>query len=206
VKRNEIGSARPVAIAVLLAAALAGCALPRADEVEVRKEVLSQLPQDLPRAGVHGGVLLVLAPQAAAPYDGTPIAYAIRPYEIGYFGRHEWADTPPRMLGSLLVQTLERSGRFAAVVAPPYAGAYRYVLHTEVRELLQDFTAQPPVLTLSLHLQLSGAGADHLVAAREISVREPMREKSPYAGVVAANEATAKALREVAEFVIDKAR
>jgi cholesterol transport system auxiliary component len=31
-----------------------------------------------------------------------------------------------------------------------------------------------------------------------------MRQRTPYAGVVAANDAVAKALRELAEFVIEK--
>jgi cholesterol transport system auxiliary component len=36
-------------------------------------------------------------------------------------------------------------------------------------------------------------------------VREPMRERNPYAGVVAANEAMTQLLRELASFVVDKA-
>ena len=44
-----------------------------------------------------------------------------------------------------------------------------------------------------------------VIATKEVSLREPMRERDPYAGVVAANEATQKALRELARFVIDNA-
>jgi cholesterol transport system auxiliary component len=45
-----------------------------------------------------------------------------------------------------------------------------------------------------------------VVAIKEVSIREPMLKKTPYAGVVAANEATAKALLELTRFVLDKAR
>lgn len=39
-----------------------------------------------------------------------------------------------------------------------------------------------------------------------ITVQQPMREAAPYAGVIAANGALSKALRDVARFVLDSAR
>ena len=41
--------------------------------------------------------------------------------------------------------------------------------------------------------------------AHEIVVIEPMSQRSPQAGITAANRATGKALREVAQFVLDNA-
>jgi cholesterol transport system auxiliary component len=70
---------------------------------------------------------------------------------------------------------------------------------------MQDFTSEPATLRLSLRLQLSDSATGRLAATKEISVREPMQQKAPYAGVVAANEAVAKALQEAARFVLEKA-
>ena len=88
------------------------------------------------------------------------------------------------------------------MLAPPHAGAYTYALRTEIVELLQDFTQEPPVLRLVLRVRLSDGPSDRTLATREIALREPMRAKAPQAGVMAANEAMAQALRELATFVL----
>src|SRR5258706_1141454 len=132
------------------------------------------------------------------------MAYTVRPHEIAYFSRHRWGETPSHMVQSLLVRTLEATGRFSVVLARPYTGSYSYSLRTEILELTQAFTAEPPALRLSLRLQLSSEGANGKTVTREISIQEPMQAKTPGAGVIAANEATAKALQEVAGFLLPK--
>jgi cholesterol transport system auxiliary component len=61
------------------------------------------------------------------------------------------------------------------------------------------------MLQLSMRFYLSREATNQVIATKELSVREPMRERSPYAGVMAANEAIAKVLRELASFIIEKA-
>jgi cholesterol transport system auxiliary component len=70
---------------------------------------------------------------------------------------------------------------------------------------MQDFTSQPAILRLSVHAQLSD-DKEQLMASREISLREPMQQQSPYAGVVAANDAVAKALKEIVNLTLEHAR
>jgi cholesterol transport system auxiliary component len=55
---------------------------------------------------------------------------------------------------------------------------------------------------LSLRFQLTDYGAKTVIATKEVSVREPMRERNSYAGVMAANEATAEALQQMARYVL----
>jgi cholesterol transport system auxiliary component len=179
----------------------ASCALLTPSASETRKETLAKTPVELSCGQMHPGTLLVLTPEASAPYDTTRMAYEVRPYEIAYFSRTEWADRPPQMLHGLLVQTLQQAGCFSALVTPPFFGHYTYALRTEIRTLRQNFTVEPATLELSLRVQLSTEPGHRVVATTEISEREPMREKTPYAGAVAANDATAKALGELAEFV-----
>ena len=149
--------------------------------------------------------MLVLRPEARPVYDTMQMAYTLRPHHVAYFGRNQWGETPAQMLQPLLVRALEQTGHFSAVLAPPHAGAYTYALRTEIVELLQDFTQEPPVLRLVLRVRLSDGPSDRTLATREIALRETMREKAPYAGVVAANEAMARALRELAVFVLGQA-
>ena len=192
-------------IALALGTAVAGCALVAAPETESSKAVLSKLPAEIPRREASRITLLLLTPEAKPIYDTTQMAYSLRPYEVAYFRNHEWGATPAQMLQPLLVSTLEQTGYLRAILTPPYAGSYSYSLRTEIVEFVQDFASDPAALRLLLRLRLSDDATGRLVATREISLREPMQQKSPSAGVVAANEATAKALQEIARFVLEKA-
>jgi cholesterol transport system auxiliary component len=189
----------------LLAGALQGCALMSPARVESTKAVLNKLPAELPQPAPRTASVLVFPPETQPVYDTTQMAYTTQAYQVAYFSRHEWAETPSQMLQPLLVATLRRTRAFGAVLVPPHVGRVSYALRCEIVELLQDFTTQPATLRLGLHVELSDDTAGRVVASKDIALREPMREPTPEAGVVAANEALAKALQEVARFVLDKA-
>lgn len=186
-------------------ASVAGCALLSPPDTKGVTAVLSKMPAELPRRESRPVTLLVLPPDTNPVYDTTQMAYTLRPYEVAYFRDHQWGETPSQMLHPMLVRTLESTGYFSVVLKPPYAGRYTYALRTEILELTQDFTSEPAVLRLSLRLQLTDDATGRLAATKEISLREPMQQKTPYAGVLAANEAIAKALQEAARFVLEKA-
>jgi cholesterol transport system auxiliary component len=195
------GTWRRLLLIALSVAAAAGCAALTPATIEPQKEMLTKLPVDLPERKMHPSTLLVLAPEATPVYDTTQMAYAIRPYQIAYFSRTEWGERPPQMMHPLLVRTLEKAGSFSAVVTPPFMGRHTHALRTEILALQQDFTSEPATLQLTLRVQLVAQATHQVLATKEIDVREPMREKTAHGGVVAANDAMAKALKEVAEFV-----
>jgi cholesterol transport system auxiliary component len=180
---------------------LSSCTLLEPANVETRKEMLTKVPLDLPPGKTHAATLLVLPPETSAVYDTTQMAYEIRPHEIAYFGRTEWGEKPSQMIHRLVVQTIENAHCVATVVTPPFTGPYTHSLRTEILALQQDFTSQPATLQLTLRVQLTSVAANQVIGTKEISVREPMQERTPYAGAVAANDATAKALAQLAEFV-----
>lgn len=198
---------RPAAalLVIVLALALsAGCAL-QSPAAQPRKALLTQLPAEVPRASPGVAALLVFAPRSRPLYDTVRMAYQVQAHEVDYFSRNEWAETPAQMLQPLLVKTLQDTGLFGAVVAPPYSGPFGWGLRTEVGELLADFTADPAVLRLSLRLQLIDGASGRVVATREVAVREPLRQRTPEACIAAANAATAEALLEVARFAVETA-
>ena len=186
-------------------ATLASCALMRPAETGTSKAVLNKMPLELPRREPRAVTLLVFPPEAKPLFDTTQMAYTVRPYQVAYFREHEWGETPPQMLQPLLVKTLGNTRYFSAVLTPPYTARYTYALRTEILELTQDFTSEPPAVLLSLRLRLSDGATDRVIAIKEIALREPMQQKTPESGVVAANEATAKALKDAAKFVLDNA-
>jgi cholesterol transport system auxiliary component len=91
------------------------------------------------------------------------------------------------------------------VIVPPDASPPAYALRTEVVELTQDFTQDPPQARLALRVRWLDASTGQVIATRDIAQDEPMRQKNPAAGVQAANDATAKVLREVARFALEMA-
>ena len=197
---------RSKAACALIACLLAsGCALLSPPQPEPVRAVLSKVPDDLPQQTPRNATLLIEPPDASPAYDTTRMAYTIRPYEIGYFRDHEWAETPAQMFGELLLRTMRALGTFKAVSTSLPADGASFRLQTTIVELLQDHTVKPPVLHFALRVQLSGA-AGQLIAAREIRRDQPLAEATPYDGVVAANEATAQALRDTAQFVRDAVR
>lgn len=189
---------------LLLAATLAGCALAPVAEAPVTHSLIDQLPDDLPRRAPSSYALLVHPPEARPAVDTLQMAYAPQPHQFAYYARNQWAETPPQMLQPLLVRSLAGTGAFTAVVTPPHAPGGTLGLRTEVTDLVQDYTQDPPVLRLTLRVRLSDERTQKVLGARDIAQREAMLQKSPAAGVAAANAAMAKALREIAQFVLEK--
>lgn len=165
------------------------------------KTVLDRIPDDVPRAARRAGVLVVVVAPGAPLYDTTAIAYRTQDAEIAYFSRHEWADRPSRLLAPLVVDTLQRTQAFAAVVAPPYFGHAPATLRIEVEQLLADF--RPPVGMLRLVLRAMVRDDAGRLALRTITAQAPIAGRTPEAAVRAANEATGEALLQLSRFVLD---
>jgi cholesterol transport system auxiliary component len=156
---------------------------------------------------IAGGVLAAVAAKIRAcdgnaAYDTTRMAYTVKSYEVAYFRDNQWAGTPAQMIQPLLVRTLQQTGFFRAILSPPESEPPSFMLRSEILELIQDHTTNPPVLRLRLRLQLFDASG-RPIAGHEIVEQETMADAVPYAGVVAANDAVAKALRDAAQFVLN---
>lgn len=183
--------------------AVTGCALlSPPPKVIVEKSVLTEVPRDPPRRASREDTVLVFPPKTTPLYDTTQMAYSTRLHEVAYFSEREWGATPSQMLFPLVVRTLENTHAFRAVLTEPFATRYTYALRTEILELIQDFTSDSASLMLSLRFQLTDYGAKTVIATNEVSVRKPMSERNSYAGVLAANEATAEALQQMARYVL----
>jgi cholesterol transport system auxiliary component len=193
---------RPALIAC--AAFLSGCTLFSPINVDTKKNVLNNIPLDLRSERTHAATLLVMEPETMPAYATTQMAYSTQAHQIAYFTKNEWAETPSQMIQPLIVQTLRNTHYFSEVLSPPDFGRHTFGLRIEILELKQDFTSEPAMLRLAMRISLSRA-TNQVVASKQLSVSQPMSEKTPYAGVVAANEAMPKLLRELAEFVVEQA-
>ena len=166
--------------------------------------LLDEMPAQVPHRAQAQATLLVLPPQARPDIDTMQMAYSLRSHQLAYFARNQWAETPAQMLQPLLVRTMEATGAFVAVLTPPQTGGVKLALRTEIVDLVQDFAVEPPVLRLSLRATLNDEAANRTIATREWTLRQPMAQKTPAAGVLASNEAVARILRELAAFVLEQ--
>jgi cholesterol transport system auxiliary component len=174
-------------------------------KIDTKKYVLNRVPLDLPIAQAHAATLLVLLPETDPIYATTQMAYTSQAYQIAYFSQNEWAKTPSQMIQPLIVETLRHIHYFSEILVPPHFGHHTYALRTEIVELQQDFSSNPAILRLTMRFYLSRDVTAQVIATKEMTVQEPLRDRTPYAGVVAANEAMVKVLRELARFTVEKA-
>jgi cholesterol transport system auxiliary component len=193
------------ALSALCVALMSGCALFSPVRIDTNKNVLDKIPLDLLSETIHSATLLVLVPETTPVYATTQMAYTTQAYQVAYFSQNEWAETPSQMIQPLIVKTLRNTHYFSEVLSQPHFGSHTFALRTEILELKLDFTSEPAMLQLAIRFYLSREATNQVIATKELSVQEPMMERNPYAGVVAANEAMAKILRELASFIAEKA-
>lgn len=188
-------------IAIMLT--LTGCSLSPVSSDPNSTYLLNTLPSHIPNKHRDAGTIFVMAPQTQPSYNTTRMAYTAKPYQIAYFARSQWAETPSQMLQPLIVQSLQNTHYYHAVASAPYMGKYRYVLTTDIIKLQQNYVMQPVSAEFYVRAQLSQATTGQVIATKLITVRVPIRCKTPYGGVMASNHATGKLLAELTNFCIE---
>ncbi len=175
--------------------------LPKSESVALERYTL-----DLPTsantapARVDAPVLLVARPLARSDLDTPRMAYRRQDYQLDYFARSRWTDAPPQLLLPGLIEALEASGRFGAVVrvGSPATPALR--LDSELLEFTQDFRTEPSVFGLRLRVQLVDLGSRRVLATRVFEIARPAPGPNAYGGAQAANAAWQALLPELVAF------
>ena len=150
---------------------------------------------------IGASVLLITQPKAQAGFDTARMAYLLRPYEVNYYGFNQWADTPARLLHRILVENLDKSGLWSAVLQTPSTVPAQYRLDCDNLILEQQFFSNPSRIRLALRAQLIETKKQSILASRYFELLEPAPSEDPYGGVLAANQATAKLLAQMAEWL-----
>jgi cholesterol transport system auxiliary component len=146
-------------------------------------------------------VLLVTQPKAQPGFDTSRMAYLQRPYEVNYYGYNQWADTPARMLQRVMVENLEKSGQWRAVLQAPGVVPAQYRLDCDNLILEQQFFSSPSRVRLALRAQIVETKTQSILATRSFELFESAPSDDPYGGVVAANRASAKLIAEMTKWL-----
>lgn len=200
-KAMEVRLYRLMGVGIVLLA-LAGClSLPR-DERPIHTFILSldssaegaAIPEVKPGAGV----LAVNVPVAQPGFDTQRMAYTQRPYEVSYYATHQWADPPARMLTPLLVQALEQTGYWRAIVPMPTSVRGDHRVEIDQLELVQTFLQKPSQVRVALRMQVIKLPEHLVLGTRVFEVVEEASSDDAYGGAVAANRAVERLVKEVA--------
>ncbi len=182
--------------------ALAGClSLPR-EERPIHTFILdlgspargAALSEGKPGAGI----LVVNVPVARPGFETPRMAYTQRPYEMSYYATHQWADPPARMMIPLLVQVLEQTGAWRAIVPMPTSVRGDYRVDIDQVELIQTFLQKPSQMRVALRMQIIKLPDYLVLGTRLFDVVEEAASEDAYGGAVAANLAVNRLVKEVA--------
>jgi cholesterol transport system auxiliary component len=149
-------------------------------------------------------VLAVSMPRARPGYDTSRIAYMRQPNELDYFVVNRWADTPARMLEPLLVQALEQTHSFRAIVRTPGEVSANIRLDTDLIRLQQNFETQPSKVQLTLRVQLIDVTDKRVLAVKIFDETENAASDNAYGGVITANRLLQRVLEQLSDFCINE--
>ncbi|MEW6246921.1 MAG: ABC-type transport auxiliary lipoprotein family protein [Nitrospirota bacterium] len=194
-------------IGALVATTLAACLSPRSESGPIhtyllRAEEFTWADKEPVGRTAASPVLLVGLPQAEAGFDTPRMAYVTRPYEVRYYAVNQWADTPARMLAPLLVQALEKSGVWQAVIPMPSSFRGDYRLDTLDVALEQQFLETPSRVRVALRAQLIDLKEPGVIGTRRFEVFEPAPSEDAYGGALGANRAVTKLLDQIARWAV----
>lgn len=195
--------------AAILALVVGGCSVLPAPLPPDNIYVLEAptIPVSQPATSARRDVVLAVSlPRARAGFDTARMIWVRQPHGLETYARNRWADAPARMLAPLIVQALERSGAFHAVVSGPSGVAVGLRLDTELVRLQQDFTVKPSEVRLTLGAQLIDTATQSVIASAEFDETEKCESEDAYGGVRAANRALERLLVRVVEFCATAAR
>ncbi len=149
-------------------------------------------------------VLAVAMPSARPGFDTPQMAYLRQPHELEYFAANRWADAPPHMLWPLLIQALEQTGGFVAIVQTPGVIPADVRLDVELIRLQHDFGTRPSRLQLTLRAQLSDVRSKRVLAVKLFDEAQNAASDDAYGGVIAANQIVQRVLGQLADFCLNE--
>ena len=156
--------------------------------------------------GMNAPVVIVTPPRAAAGFDRPRMVYLKEPHKIEFFAENQWVEAPQRMLAPLIVSSLQRSGQFRAVLQTPSVAAGQMRLETEILRLQHEFLGSPSQVRFTLRAHVLDDATRSMLGSREFEAVVDAPSANPHGGVIAANQAVAKVLAELADYCAQMGR
>ena len=190
---------------LLCVALLSSCAILPGGKPAVSRNVVYLLETRLPASEVEAKpgchVVVVNPPENAPGHTGRQMLYQRNPNQIERFAFSRWAASPAVMIEPLLLDALRRSNRYDAVLASPAPVRADLRIENDNLWLIQRFDGEGSYIELRMSSQIYVPVARRLIASQDFSYREQTGDATPAGGVLAAERAVQRLLRDFREFV-----
>ena len=152
-------------------------------------------------AQTESDIVLLISPMQSIGYDSRQMTYTERPYERTYYAYSRWADTPPRMIEPLVVQAMETSGYFGAVVDVASSVVAEVRLELDLLVLDHEFHTQPSEGRIVIRAQLHDLENNRIVGTAIFQSRIVAPTENPYGGALALNLALESVIEQIVTWV-----
>lgn len=134
--------------------------------------------------------ILVTMPEAVDDYKSSDMKYTKNKYDLKSYSKNAWSTSPAKMLYPLLIQSLQASHHFHAVIAGYWADSADYRIDSQILEFKQDFTTVPSQFHFKAKVTITQMDANQILLTKILSYNVRCNADNPYGGVVAANRST----------------
>ena len=152
---------------------------------------------------VDSDLVLLISPVQSVGYDTFHMTYATRDYERTYYAYSEWADSPPRMIEPLLIQAMEASGLFNAVIDTTSSIGADLRLEANLLVLQHEFHTTPSLGRIVIRVQITDLHTYQVLATRLFEATAPALYEDAYGGVYALNLALEQILDDLVDFCVE---
>lgn len=170
-----------IAAAVFLVV-LASCGASR----PVRYYTLEKTPETAPvPANPYPISLLVARVRATRLLEDDRIVYGMSPVEMGVYNEHRWAEPPPDMIETMLIDRLRASGQYKSVQRLSGAGRGDYIVRGRLISLKELDQQSGIVAQFAMELDLFQPRTGTVVWSQTYEHGEPVEKKAVNAVVEA---------------------
>jgi cholesterol transport system auxiliary component len=193
--------------AVLLVSVLIQCITVSGQSDEPILTYLLEIEQTGPVASNPSGpVLMVSNVRAQTGVGSIQILYLERAFELRQYRYSQWAERPDRMLEPILLNALEASGQFEAVVGVAYGTFADVRLDTSRIQLQHQIFEEPSQARVRMRVQIIDLDTQEVLGTRIFDETEPAPSENPYGGVTAMNLALGRVIDQIVTFTAEAAQ
>jgi cholesterol transport system auxiliary component len=129
--------------------------------------------------------ITVSAPSSIRALDTDRILVSASGGRISYFADAAWSDRLPRLVHSRLVEALQDSGAFRAVLTSQDRVDGEFAIATEIRAFQIDVDGGSTAANVAIFAKVVDERHGRVIATHEFSARIPANSDDPAAGVAA---------------------
>lgn len=150
--------------------------------------------------------IVVAEPLAAGGLDSNRIALRPTSTELKYYARARWTERAPKMIQTLLIESLENTDRIVSVGRQAIGLRSDYDLKTELREFQAEYFGDVggnPNIRVRLNAKIIAQPRQTIIASRSFESYLPATGSDIGSIVVGFDEALGKVLKETVAWTLE---